>query len=336
MNFEQWREQVQQNLGYLQGKVRTAEAQHTTIHGEHSAIRRDIEQLKRDLANMSAAAGGLSGPSSGATVSTDAKGRSLVKLNDQPLVKYIDEIPGRRIPFDFQVNIAIGANTTTAQPGTDTVSQDGPFVATARLVTFQSALTFQRTDPETQNRVNFQGRSFGRFRPTSSVWDLNDAQAGVFSPVAGVAFPGTGAPIFASASNHASFRSMEFDGVFEFFNKGSAYPRQRQQVPSPFYSTQLNSPFPLAAFDFFERGETLEWRVTPTHVNNPTSGNVSAFAGAITPTLQSQYDVHEGIADPLLAPEPAEDVITRVPDGIITIGFHGFRIIQPPGPVAMV
>ncbi|NLZ41371.1 MAG: hypothetical protein GX886_08990, partial [Comamonadaceae bacterium] len=186
----------------------------------------------------------------------------------------------------------------------------------------------------------FQGRSFGRFRPIHSVNDWADAAAGVFNPITGLAFPGTGAAIYASPSNHSSFRTMEWDGVIEFFNQGAAYPRSNIQVPSAFWVSENNAAFQLGALDFFERGETMQWRVTPTHVNNPQAGNASAYGAAPPnpfPFLGSQYDVHEGIVDPLIVGADAntQDPVNRLPDGILTIGFHGYRIIQPPGPVAM-
>jgi hypothetical protein len=99
--------------------------------------------------------------------------------------------------------------------------------------------------------------------------------------------------------------------------------------------TDTNDPFPLAALDFFERGETLQWLVKPTHPNNPFYGNVSSFGtGGTFPFLDSQYDVHEGILDQedLAA---TTDPVTRLPDGLLIIGFHGFRIIQPPGTVSL-
>ena len=38
--------------------------------------------------------------------------------------------------------------------------------------------------------------------------------------------------------------------------------------------------------------------------------------------------------DPQL-PNVTTDPVTRLPDGFIIIGFHGYRIIQPPGPVRL-
>jgi hypothetical protein len=328
-NFDQILRSMQQQIGFAAGKSRELEAELRNMSGDHALMRQELQRQQRELQNVAdalmrvKASGGNAGP--GGSVSDH--------------IRYIESIPGRRVPFDMLVDIPIGANATGQQQGTVTVSQDGPFVAVARFAVFQSAFQFQFRDPQTGSLAAFQGRSFGRFRPIHSVNDWADATAGVFNPLAGIAFPGTGAAIYASPSNHSSFRTMEWDGVIEFFNQGAAYPRSNIQVPSAFWVSENNAAFQLAALDFFERGETLQWRVTPTHVNNPQAGNASAYGGPGNPFpfLGSQYDVHEGIVDPLIsdADVTTPDPVTRLPDGILTIGFHGYRIIQPPGPVAM-
>lgn len=320
-NLDQILRTMQQQIGFAAGTAREAAAQLQNVSGDHALMRQELQRQQRDLQNVADALMRVkaSGGNGGATV------------NDH--IRYIETIPGRRVPFDMLVDIPIGANQTSQTQGTLTVSQDGPFVAVARFAIFQSAFQFQVRDPESQQLAAFQGRSFGRYRPIHSVNDWADAAAGVFNPIAGLVFPGTGAPVFASPSNHSSFRTMEWDGVVEFFNQGAAYPRSNIQVPSAFWVSENNAPFQLGALDFFERGETMQWRVTPTHGNNPSAGNVSGFVGAY-PFLDSQYDVHEGIADPSI-PNQTTDPVTRLPDGILTIGFHGYRIIQPPGPVAM-
>lgn len=280
--------------------------------------RQEILRLQQDMNNLSEAMSALQAEGSGG----------------DPHIRYIEQIPGRRIPFDLTVQIPIGANIESEQQAPTTISQDGPFVAVARYATFQSAYSFSYTDPQTSQTASFQGRSYGRFRPVNSVADILDGKMG-YQPVTGGALPGTGAPIFASPSNHSNFRSMEFDGVIQFLNQGSGWQRQNIPIPSAFYMQEMNSPFLLGALDFFERGETLQWRVTPTHVNNPPYGNANGFAaGGFYPFLESQYDVHEGIVDPVIAQQET-DPVTRLPEGILIIGFMGYRIIQPPGPVSM-
>lgn len=310
-------QQLQQAVGAAHAKIQQLGQERDRERGNNASLQRQIERMQQDMQNLSSALSRLEGQGSG----------------DPDHVKYVEQIPGRRIPFDLMVSIPIQSGVTATQQASTTVSQDGPFVATARYATFQSSFQFNRTDPTTQAVTSFQGRSFGRFRPIHSAWDLNDGQA-PFQPVVGQAFPGTGAGIYASPSNHSNFRTMEFDGVIEFQNQGSAFRRQNIELPTVFYTQQINAAFPLAALDFFERGEVLEWKVTPLHANNPGIGNVSGFdAGGSFPFLGSQYDVHEGVLDPVIDGETT-DPITRLPDGILTIGFHGYRIVQPPGTVS--
>jgi hypothetical protein len=319
--------QLQQGVGAAHAEARRAQQEYQNVAGEHALIRQELQRQQRDMRNLADALSQLTGGGSGSA--------GDYRTDD---IRYIESIPGRRIPFDILVSIPIGASVTGEQPASFVVPQDGPFVAVARMATFQSAFQFNRRDPVTGSLATFLGRSFGRFRPIHSAWDVNDAGAGVFQPTVGQAFPGTGACIYASPSNHSSFRTMEFDGVIKFLNQGAGYPRSNMEVPTPFWTTQINSPFQLGAFDFFERGETMQWLVTPTHVNNPDAGNAQQFAaGGVFPFLDIQYDVHEGICDPedpqIL--EGGSDPITRLPDGILVVGLHGFKIIQPPGPVAM-
>lgn len=312
--------QLQAGVGSAHQAARNATEASDQAHGEVSLLKNQQQLMQRDLANL-------------ADALSKVQPGSVGGANANQHISYIEQIPGRRVPFDLLVDIPIGSDVTAEQPGTVTISQDGPFVAVARYAAFQSAMQFQRRDPETQALATFQGRSFGRWRPPSSSWDLNDAGAGVFQPAAPLAFPGTGAPMVASPSNHSSFRSMEFDGVVTMINQGAAYPRSNISVPTTFWTTAINSPFQLGALDFFERGETIQWKVTPTHINNPRAGNLSGYTGGgLYPFLDSQYDVHEGIND-AVDPDAVQDPITRLPDGFLSIGLHGFKIIQPPGPV---
>ena len=321
--------QLQQGIGFAAGQAREALKQASAIQGDHALIRQELQRQARDLQNVADAMSRISANGN----RTGRPEQGLVNTLDGR-VTYIESIPGRRIPFDTLVTIPIGANISTEQQQTTTISQDGPFVAEARYATFESALQFQFRDPETAALATFQGRSFGRFRPIHSAWDLHDA--GVpFNVIAPIAFPGSGACVYASPSNHSTFRTMEFDGFVEFLNAGSAYHRSNQVVPTTFWTSQINAAFQLGALDFFERGETLQWKVTPSHINNPSAGNVSGIgAGGVFPFLDSQYDVHEGVCDPQL-PNVTTDPVTRLPDGFIIIGFHGYRIIQPPGPVRL-
>jgi hypothetical protein len=323
-------QQLAQAIGDLQQRIKNLQGMGAGHEGRLRSAERQLESLQNALGRVSMTGIGQDNGNAVAPANGGSSWGAPGQVSEHS-VRYIESIPGRRVPFDLLVDIPIAANETGTQQGTRTVSQDGPFVAVARMAVFQSAYQFSLRDPETQETATFLGRSFGRWRPISSVNDFNDA-GGLLQPVTGIAFPGTGAPIYASPSNHSGFRTMEFDATIDFLNQGSAYPRSNQEVSSAFWG-DICVPFQLGALDFFERGETLQWKVRPTHPNNPPFGNCFGYAaGGLFPFLDSQYDVHEGICDPL-NPEATVDPAIRLPNGILQIGFHGFRIIQPPGPV---
>ena len=261
----------------------------------------------------------------------NAVGKVQVYGGENPDIQRIENVPGRRVPFDYLVDIPIGPGITSVQQGTITISQEGPFVAVARFATFLSQYQFERID-QSGARTRFSGRSFGRYRPIHSAWDLADGQ--VVSQVSfGAALPGSGAPYVASPSNASSFRTMEGDFRIKFEDAGSSYPRSNIEVPSPFWTKNINSPFNLGALDFFERGSVMTFKVLPTHANNASFGNVFGYAApnANFPFVDSQWDTIEGVLDPSTNAAGSTDPITRAPQGVLTIGFHGYRIIQPAG-----
>jgi hypothetical protein len=250
-----------------------------------------------------------------------------------PNIQRVENIPGRRIPFDLLTDIIIPAGSQATQQGSITITQEGPFVAVARFASFISAYQFQYTPPGSTTATRFNGRSFGRYRPIHSVWDMNDGQP-VNSVSYAQAFPGTGAPHIMSPSNESSFRSMEMDFRILMREAGSSFPRSNQEVPSSMWMKGLSDPFNLGALDFFERGEVIQFNILPMHIPNPAYGNISGFAAGFTdfPFLDSQWDAIEGINDQAQDNDNnGTDPIVRVPNGILTIGYHGYRIIQPAG-----
>jgi hypothetical protein len=256
----------------------------------------------------------------------------------------IEDIPGRRIPYVLSMDLYIGANSTSDVEQSVTISQEGPFIAVRRIATFRSAYSYTYTDPQTLATSRFAGRSNGRFRPVHSAWDLNDATNNATITTSNPLASGATATIPGITSSIAGFRSMEFDGLISVIIQGASYPRQNYPVPSSFWSTQVNAPVDLGALDFFERGEQITVRCTPTHPNNPSYGNANGdniFGGTgVWPFLAGQFDPQEGIStkDGLtwvndVAVPLSSDPIVRLPDGILTIAYEGYKIVQPTGPV---
>jgi hypothetical protein len=284
----------------------------------------DHDTLKQELAQMSGQFGKL----------RDAISRvEIQKSGGDPSIQRVENIPGRRVPFDMLVDIALPANSTAVTQGTITVSQEGIFVATSRMATLLSSFEFSVTPVGGGAAAAFQGRSYGRYRPIHSAWDLNDGQPHTQVNQAGLAFPGTGAPHIISPANSSPFRTMEGDFRIRFENAGGSFPRSNLEVPSTFWTKNIVEPFDLGALDVFERGEVMQFRIAPQHANNPGFGNLTGFAANPNfPFIGSQWDAVEGIDDSIQElGTQTTDPVTRVPNAILTIGFHGYRIIQGAG-----
>lgn len=252
----------------------------------------------------------------------------------RPDLLMIEDVPGRRIPFDVMIPFGIPANLTTSVPGTYPISMDGPFVATSRFAIFVSSYTFQVTIQN--SNVKLVGRSFGRQRPISSVNDIMDAMTGFAEGVFTAdnwACPSTLPPTgtITIPSNKSPFRTME--GDFYIQVRDQAFPRQNQAVPSGVWAPGFTQSMQLSVLDYWEKGTVMQLDVEPAHVNNPPNGNVQSLFGSY-PFLESQYDSQEGIMYPsgTYSCTPASsDPITRNPIGTLVCGFHGFRILHPAG-----
>lgn len=285
-----------------------------------------------------------------------------------PGIMRVEDIPGKRIPFSFIVEIPIGGSVTSPQPGTITIDQAGPFVAERRIAAFRSDYLYDVVPERGAEPVTFNGRSWGRYRPIHSVCDYNDSQhnsrvdaglwvmgaAGVLGDVSLVAPAGTALPDAALSlpSNSSSFRTMEGDYEINVVSAASSIPRSNIPVPSALWQPGCGKPNPLPALDFFERGEIVNFYVQPNHPANPNFGNVDgnsifpvgATGAARWPFIAGQFDLHEGVQTPTALgvgqstappfdylPTP-DDSVTRFPDGVFIIGFDGYRILQTPGP----
>jgi len=244
-------------------------------------------------------------------------------------IRYIEDIPGTRVPYDLLVAIPIASGESGPFTQTAVVSADGPFVAVERVLTFLSTYSFQVL-AEGGDRPIFNGRSFGRYRPTHSACDFLDAQGGYSHPV-GAAAPGTGLFSLVQSNQHSPFRTMEWDGTIEVVAAGSGLRRQNSPVPSSIWCPGVGGVSQLPTLDYFAPTASIEFTARSNHINNPNAGNIQALVGAL-PYLDSQYDAHEGITYTAAVPgADTADTITRLPNGILVVGYRGFRIIQTQG-----
>jgi len=304
----------------------------STARKAYEAAQKLGEALQNERAARAQLRGEMSGLVAGVRYSTNRMG-TVIGLPD---VLHIEDIPGRRVPFDVSVKLRIAPNSTSKVENSYTVTEHGPFVAVGRYATFLSSYTFSVVEDGTSE--TYVGRSFGRFRPVSSVIDFMDAQQGWQQTYAwsGLAAEGCGAsdatPVTALTerpTNRSPFRTMSFDGYCGIRN--TVFPRQNEDVPLALWAPGIESMMQLPVLDYFERGETIEFWAEPTHVNNPAAGNIDALVGAM-PFLAGQYDGHEGIKyDSWLCTTGATDTVTRSPAGILQLGYFGYRILHPSG-----
>lgn len=166
-------------------------------------------------------------------------------------------------------------------------------------------------------------------------------------------FPGSGRPLNPSPLAMSAFRTMSFDALIAVEVAGANFPRQNIRVPSAFWTKNFGEPVELGALDVFEPGDSVTVKVTPTHPSNPAYGNVRSlahggsdytysnvtgqaannpFPAGPFPFIAGQYDGHEGINDETLTSDSSttSDRVTRAENGVLTIGYMGYRIVQPP------
>lgn len=143
--------------------------------------------------------------------------------------RYIEDIPGKRVPYLYGVNVefATAATAPARTTGTITVSQDGPFVAVDIWCTWRVTLTGDA--------------NIGRFFPVSS----GDPHSGVVLVVAGAA--------------NDTFRDDMVDFLIDFTDAGA--DRQLQNIPIPGHLFQ-DRPLRLNVPWFLERNSAVTVGVT--------------------------------------------------------------------------
>jgi len=283
----------------------------------------------QDMLNMIHGAAAQSRKALEAVSAMSAEIKALKESPKRTGVRYIEDIPGTRVPYDLLVAIPIASGESGPFTQTAVVSADGPFVAVERVLTFLSTYAFQVL-AEGGDRPIFNGRSFGRYRPTHSACDFMDAQGGYTQPI-GQADPGDGLFSLISSNQHSPFRTMEWDGTIEVVAAGSGLRRQNTPVPSSIWCPGIGGVSQLPAMDYFGPTASIDFTARSNHINNPNAGNIQSLVGAL-PYLDSQYDAHEGITyTATVADASTADTVTRLPNGILIVGYRGFRIIQPQG-----
>jgi hypothetical protein len=246
-------------------------------------------------------------------------------------IRYIEDIPGKRVPYfqTFQINIpgpTAPATTVAGQRLSDTkqVSMDGPFVCTTYLSAFlMKTFSLGPYGDQDAGRPNDPpvGTEIvtpltGRWRPVASTAD----------PFAGAYIGGSMGPqTIAGAQTAQTFRPGLIDFLFEIADEGTDRLRQNQvPIPSRYLFSEFDRPLYLPVSDFFERGSTMRFSATLTRD--------LGFAEVNYPLLPG------GFAEGGQVPQPdptEEDEIGRVSvaiGGTLYFTMLGYKILQAQSP----
>lgn len=245
-------------------------------------------------------------------------------------IRYIEDIPGKRVPYFMQFSIEIPGPTSpsltlagTQLTDTKQVSQDGPFVCTQYLGAFELK-TFSLGP-------YFEGTEGPRLSDPPAGTELVTPLTGRFRPIASTADPFSGAYIgarsgamsVAGAQSVQTFRPGICDFLFEIQDSGSDRNRQNQiPIPSRYIFSEFDRPLYLPVADFFERGTTITFKSTLTHD--------LGFAEVNWVALPNGYA--EGDLQPPPDPTTEQGRVAVALGGTLYFTMLGYKIIQAQSP----
>lgn len=248
-------------------------------------------------------------------------------------IRYIEDIPGKRVPYFMQFGLSIPGPTSPSitlagsrLSDVKTVSQDGPFVCTTYLAAF-SLKTFS-IGP-------YGSEGDGRPNDPPAGTEVITPLTGRWRPVASTADPFSGAYIgaqtgpltLANAQAVQTFRPGEVDFTFEIADEGVDRLRQNQiAIPSRYLFSEFDRPMYLPVSDFFERGSSIRFSATMLRD--------IGFAEVNWPALPN------GFAEGSLQPPPDPTSITDINSGraVVALGgtlvftMLGYKILQAQSP----
>lgn len=248
-------------------------------------------------------------------------------------IRYIEDIPGKRVPYfqNFQIEIPGPTTPTTQVAGqklsnSQPIAQDGPFVCTTYLSAFlMKTYSVGPYGDEDSGRPNDPPAGTevttplsGRFRPISSTAD----------PFAGayIGF-GLGPQTVAGAQAVQSFRPGAIDFLFEIADEGTDRLRQNQiPIPSRYLFSEFDRPMYLPVSDFFERGSSIRFSATLTRELGFAEVNYALLPNGFA----------EGNQQP--PPDPTDQANTDAGRAIVSVGgtlyftMLGYKILQAQSP----
>lgn len=125
----------------------------------HPIIAAELRKMESRIDNLSSENQRLS-----SQLQDERRAREVLERQDV----HIDDMPGKQLPFKYQINISLPGGTNSPVTGTVNVSRDGPFVA-RRL--YASLLITDAPTLTAAGNVEDYAQMIGRFTPISSRWD---------------------------------------------------------------------------------------------------------------------------------------------------------------------
>lgn len=206
---------------------------------------------------------------------------------------HIDDMPGKQLPYKFQINIPLPAGTQAPTTGTVNISRDGPFIArrvfasclitdAPLITTIVPAATYDFTD------------WIGRFAPVSSTCEhwLWSRDAAMFIPVTAAV------PVLTPQGLLSGYIPPPIDFEWEYNDGGS--DRNRQDKP--------------ISGDLFARGDDSGY-----FMNNEIFAAGTTISFVISPTR----------AIPIITKGTAPNEVSGDVNLLMKITFDGFKVLQP-------
>lgn len=150
--------------------------------------------------------------------------------------KWIEQIPGRRVPYKAVIDLPIDANSTSKVDGTFNVSQDGAFVLTG------IGLFYKRMNPPAPNPPT----------PFAGIWGYATASAARIISV----FP-TASGFFGLDQPHIT------SGALQIIDRGSDRQWQNKEVASALFSPEAGGIYVEPVACLFDRDSVIEASFTP-------------------------------------------------------------------------
>jgi hypothetical protein len=204
---------------------------------------------------------------------------------------HLDDMPGKLLPFKFQINIPLDGGSAAAQTGTVTVSRDGPFISRRLYVTCivsdAPILTVEDPGGATWDFTHMEGR----FVPITSRWHYTHW-----------AFPAVSIPLqWNPAAGVPGWEPPPIDFEWEYSDGGSERNRQDKPISGDILARHDEDGY-FMNNEIFAAGTTISFTVHPLRA---------------VPTLT--------LSNTDTPPETDEGPL----DLLLKVTFDGYKVLQP-------